>query len=224
MANNIYQKLQKARVEFQSLKIEKSGVNKFAGYKYFELSDILPKINKIFDKMGLCGIVSFNRTTATLTLYDTEKPDEKIVITSPMERAKLKGCHPIQNLGAVETYQRRYLYMTVMEIVEPDVLDATTGSVKPTRSYKGRPEKAVAKGAIEKEIKSKYDKIKCAFCGETHGEKGDPIVLVDGRWGAKSCFLKKAEKPDVKEKIAKVIDETIKETAPPPSDKDSFPF
>jgi hypothetical protein len=42
-----------------------------------------------------------------------------------MAEANLKGTHPIQNLGAVETYQRRYLWMTAMEIVEHDILDAS---------------------------------------------------------------------------------------------------
>jgi hypothetical protein len=47
-----------------------------------------------------------------------------------MSRAELKGCHEVQNLGAVQTYLRRYLWTTAMEIVEHDALDATTGSVE----------------------------------------------------------------------------------------------
>jgi hypothetical protein len=42
-----------------------------------------------------------------------------------MADANLKGCHPIQNLGAVETYTRRYLWVTAMEIVEHDALDSS---------------------------------------------------------------------------------------------------
>jgi hypothetical protein len=45
-----------------------------------------------------------------------------------MGSAALKGCHEVQNVGAVETYQRRYLWVTAMEIVEHDVLDAVTGT------------------------------------------------------------------------------------------------
>ena len=47
-----------------------------------------------------------------------------IVITSPMATAQLKGAHDIQNLGACETYQRRYLWMTALEITESDPIDA----------------------------------------------------------------------------------------------------
>ena len=53
-----------------------------------------------------------------------------------MGSAQLKGCHIVQNIGAVETYQRRYLYVSALAIVEHDALDAVTGSdvapVKPT--------------------------------------------------------------------------------------------
>ena len=44
-----------------------------------------------------------------------------------LNEANLKGVHPIQNMGAVETYSRRYLWVTALEIVEHDALDATTG-------------------------------------------------------------------------------------------------
>jgi hypothetical protein len=40
-----------------------------------------------------------------------------------MSTASLKGCHEVQNLGAVETYIRRYLYQTAFEIVEADELN-----------------------------------------------------------------------------------------------------
>jgi hypothetical protein len=44
-----------------------------------------------------------------------------------MGSAALKGCHEIQNIGACETYCRRYLWVAALEIVEHDALDATTG-------------------------------------------------------------------------------------------------
>ncbi len=117
----------KARIALQTAPLHKSGHNKFAGYKYFELADFLPTINSIFNDIGLCGVVSFTAELATLTITDIDD-GLQITITSPMADANLKGCHPIQNLGAVETYTRRYLWVTAMEIVEHDVLDASTGT------------------------------------------------------------------------------------------------
>ena len=113
------------------MKLNKSGHNKFAGYTYFELGDFLPSVNKIFADVGLCGIVSYGKDLATLTIVDVDD-DSSITITSPMADANLKGCHPIQNLGAVETYTRRYLWVTAMEIVEHDALDAS----EPVKSFR----------------------------------------------------------------------------------------
>jgi len=125
----IHAKLMKARLALQGKKLEKSGHNKFAGYKYFELGDFLPTVQEIFYDLGLCGVVSYTAETSKLVITDVDTGDA-IEITSPMGSAALKGCHEVQNIGAVETYQRRYLWVTAMEIVEHDVLDATVGQEK----------------------------------------------------------------------------------------------
>jgi len=124
----VHLKLMQARVTLQGLQLQKSGKNKFAGYSYFELGDFLPQIQNIFFQIGLCGYVSFTKELATLTITDLHDQTE-IFITSPMAEANLKGTHPIQNLGAVETYNRRYLWMTAMEIVEHDMLDASQANL-----------------------------------------------------------------------------------------------
>lgn len=126
----VYAKLQKARMKLQAAPIKKSGHNKFADYQYFELGDFLPTINEIFNELGLCSVISFDKELATLRIIDTDNGGS-ITFTSPMADAKLSGCHPIQNLGAVETYSRRYLYVSALEIVEHDSLDATTGKDTP---------------------------------------------------------------------------------------------
>lgn len=120
----VYAKLQAARIKLHSTELKKSGHNKFAGYSYFELADFVVPALKIFDSLSLCGVVSFGKELATLTIVDLES-GEKIEITSPMSTAALKGCHEVQNLGAVETYIRRYLWVAALEIVEHDALDAS---------------------------------------------------------------------------------------------------
>ena len=121
----VYKKLIDARNLLQTNELSKSGHNKFAGYKYFELGDFLPTVQAIFKNVGLVDVISFTAEMATMTIYDVED-GSSIVFTSPMGSAQLKGCHEVQNIGAVETYQRRYLYTTAMAIVEHDALDATT--------------------------------------------------------------------------------------------------
>jgi len=129
----VHRKLMEARVRLQATELKKSGLNKFAGYSYFELGDFIPAIQQIFYDIGLCGIVSFKSDYAELAIYDTED-GTMVMITSPMAEANLKGAHPIQNLGATESYQRRYLWMTAMEIVEHDVIDSTAGADVPKRA------------------------------------------------------------------------------------------
>jgi len=137
----IFWKLSAARIALQEQPLTKSGANKFAGYKYFELGDFLPSIQRIFNDLGLVDVISFTADTATLTLYDSDN-GQSIVFTSPMGSANLKGCHEVQNIGAVETYQRRYLYVTALAIVESDSLDATTGNkdVEPPKKAEKKPE------------------------------------------------------------------------------------
>jgi hypothetical protein len=124
---NVYQKLNAARAEFHSIELKKSGHNKFAGYKYFELGDFIIPALEIFKKVGLTSIISFGKEEAHMEIVDNEKPEQRLIITSPMSTAALKGCHEVQNLGAVQTYLRRYLWVAALEIVEHDALDATTG-------------------------------------------------------------------------------------------------
>ena len=127
---SVHKKIMQARVSLQQSKLTKSGNNKFAGYKYFELGDFLPAAQQIFVELGLCGIVSFGAEEATLTITDTED-NSQLVITSPMSTAALKGCHAVQNLGAVQTYIRRYLWVAALEIVEHDAINMTTGKAEP---------------------------------------------------------------------------------------------
>jgi hypothetical protein len=124
---NVYTKLNHARERFHSRQLKKSGHNKFAGYHYFELGDFVLPALEIFKDLGLTSIISFDAEYATLTIVNTEKPEETIVISSPMSTAALKGVQEVQNLGAVQTFLRRYLWVAALEIVEHDALDATTG-------------------------------------------------------------------------------------------------
>lgn len=134
---NVYEKIQQVRVDLQNLGLNKSGKNKFAGYTYFELSDFLPSINQLCKDHKLMTHISFTREEATLTIINAEAPDEKVIYTSPMYEAVLKGAHPIQNAGAVITYQRRYLMMIAFEIVECDALDSTQGKNVSRETIKG---------------------------------------------------------------------------------------
>ena len=166
--SNVFKKLQDARVRLQKTELSKSGRNKFAGYEYFELGDFIPAVQKICNDVGLCGVINYTQITATLSIHDTDG-EGVIVFESPMSTAALKGCHEVQNLGAVQSYLRRYLWMTAFEIVEHDGLDATTVGEAPVQK------KVEVKAAPKVEVKA-APKADVAFDAETF-----KAVMLD--WG-----------------------------------------
>ena len=124
---NLCQKIINIRRDFASAEISKSGENPFAHYRYFELGDFIPQAIDLCHKYGVLPLVSFTDSTAVMTIFDADT-GETMGITSPMADAQLKGCSPIQAIGAAETYSRRYLWMAFLEIVESDGLEAVTGN------------------------------------------------------------------------------------------------
>ncbi len=126
----VYSKLQKARVLLQELPLKKSGFNSFAGFKYFELADFLPSINNIFDDLGLCSVFSISDDVATLRIFDSEFGGV-VYFRSPIAEAGAGKAPPIQALGSMHTYLRRYLFLNALEITEHDAVDATIKKDEP---------------------------------------------------------------------------------------------
>ena len=127
MEKNIYTKLMEVRVNFHKLELKKSGLNKFAGFKYYELGDFLVPATKLLQEANLCPMISFNNELATMVLINGDNPAEQIEFTSPMRNLEIKGSNAVQSLGGVQTYLTRYLYIQLLNIVEADVFDATSG-------------------------------------------------------------------------------------------------
>ena len=156
---NLYQKLTEARIRLADMNLKKSGHNKFAGYYYYELGDFIPTTMRIFRDLNLCGFITYSADEATLTIADAEKvspQDPVLLFKSPMSTAQLKRCHEVQNLGAVETYIRRYLWTIALELVEHDAIDASEpDGVKPKKTEpepKPEPKKELGPIATAKEL------------------------------------------------------------------------
>lgn len=146
-AMNVYQKLIEARYQFLNAGVKKSGTHIQLEFKYFELDDIIPVATRIFKELGLLSLVSFDKDIASMTIVNCDKPDETIVFTSPMKEINVivsntgkQVTNEIQTLGSMETYQRRYLYLIALDIVESDSIDANTGnqSEKPKKNTKAK--------------------------------------------------------------------------------------
>lgn len=129
---NVYQKLIEARNEFLNTYITQSGKNIHLEFKYFELSDIIPSITRIFNNIGLIAIANFTNDVATLNIINTDKSDENIEFTAPFNQVEpiigksgKQATNNMQALGSSITYMRRYLYLIAMDICVNDSIEPT---------------------------------------------------------------------------------------------------
>ena len=124
---NVYGKLIEARKRFLEAGIKKTGVNRYAEYKYFTLDEIIPVKQEIFRDLGLADAISFGPEVATLTIFNVADPLDQIVFTSQLADDESMIKNPIQKVGAIQTYIRRYLYVLALDIIESDGIEETTG-------------------------------------------------------------------------------------------------
>ena len=127
---NIYKRLAEARLRFMRAGVKKTGINRNAEYKYFQLDDIVPTATDILNGLDLLFITTFPNNIPTGTLYDMRDESKCLIFNSYTDDEPLltsKGNRimtPIQEKGAKETYQRRYLYMQLLDITEGDLIDS----------------------------------------------------------------------------------------------------
>ena len=151
---NVYQKLIEARKRFAEANVKKSGINRYAEFKYFTLEDIVPVKTRIFDELGLVDVITFEADRAYLDLYSVSDLSDPIRFASPTAADESLIKNPIQKLGAVETYVRRYLYMLELDIIEGDAIDETSGKDEaPAQPKKNnRPASPEKREEVKKEL------------------------------------------------------------------------
>lgn len=141
---NVYQKLLAARAKFLESDVQKTGKNMHLSFKYFELDDIVPTATRIFSEVGLIPIVNFTSDVATMTVVNTDNPEEVIPFVAPFNQiapivsnAGKQATNEMQALGSSITYMRRYLYMIALDICESDSFNANVG--KPVTAPQSAP-------------------------------------------------------------------------------------
>lgn len=160
---NVRQKLAKARLYFLNQKVTKSGKNMHLEFKYFELEDIVPPAIRIFARVGLTTNIEFTDTTATMNVFNADNSEEApIAFSVPYREVKpivsnagKEVTNPMQALGSSITYLRRYLWMAVLDITEPDDIDATLSTDDSTEDDNEFAEEAAAAAPAKKEKKGK---------------------------------------------------------------------
>lgn len=156
---NVYGKLIEARKRFLEAGIKKTGVNRYAEYKYFTLDEIIPVKQEIFRDLGLADVISFSDTGAILTIYNVSDPLDQVQFMSQLAADESMIKNPIQKVGAIQTYIRRYLYVLALDIIESDGIEETTGkddetdeAPKPEPKKSGRPKTEAERNEIKGEL------------------------------------------------------------------------
>ena len=151
MPKTLYGKLKQIKVELRKAINTKSGYNTHSKFKYYQLEDFLPQILEAFSKYNIYNEYSIdtdleiveertdfdeetNKTYKTVTkrpveyaylyLKNLDNEDDEMVYRLKTAEASVYGAAAIQNLGAKITYMKRYIYMSLLDIVEPDAVDS----------------------------------------------------------------------------------------------------
>lgn len=137
--SNIYEKLLIARTEFAKRNVKKSGINRKLEFQYYQLEDIIPVANDIFNSLKIIPIFTItDGNMVELKLIDLENSQMSIKITLPfatqdsiMSRSGAAVTTAVQNVGSSITYYRRYCYMVLLDICEADSIDSESAITVP---------------------------------------------------------------------------------------------
>ena len=123
----IYKKL----LEFQKLgiSIKKNSVNPHFKNEYADLNEVLDKVKKPLNELGVVIIQTTEAMTLRTSLYDTES-DTEIVSSTPFINPS-----DMQKLGGAITYAKRYALVAMLALEDED--DDGNKASEPTVGKKG---------------------------------------------------------------------------------------
>lgn len=170
MPKTLYGKLKQIKVELRKAINTKSGYNTHSKFKYYQLEDFLPQVLEAFSRYNIYNEYSIdtdleiieertefdeenNKTYKTVTkkpveyaylyLKNLDNEDDEMVYRLKTAEASVYGAAAIQNLGAKITYMKRYIYMSLLDIVEPDAVDAAPQGNAPQPVQQAAPQPPV---------------------------------------------------------------------------------
>lgn len=148
MSNNIYKKLGNVQRNLLKRKIPKSGKNKFGGFEYYELQDLLSILIEECSKEGLSFIFSFTEEKALLHIYDVDNENGEITncVIVPELKELNRGMNIIQSYGSYITYLKRYLLLNTFLIGESSYIDSNASEIENKPTHKApKPKKSTRK-------------------------------------------------------------------------------
>ena len=203
---NIYEKLLKVRQGFSAAKITKSGQNTFANFNYFELSDIVPTITKLCAEVKALPLINYGQGTATLKFINAEKPDEFIEVSCEMREITNNKMNAAQAYGSIQTYTRRYLYLTMFDIVEPDTLDTLPqgtqeppkrAAMPPVQEPQPKAQRKPKPGKMSAENKTMMNKLVLSYSKVSGMSVKDTVKTIEDYFETKSADLTDEQAPEV---------------------------
>lgn len=128
---NIYMKVQRlVRVPISQMTLKKTGYNKHLNYYYYQLDDFLKEATKLIADAGLCTVfnIGFDANGVEMATLMITDGLEKIVFSIPT--AEVPNMNGIFETGSKNTYCKRYLYMNLLELTEPDAAEISNDGSK----------------------------------------------------------------------------------------------
>lgn len=133
----IYQKIQTGKILFRKAGVKKTGRNNFQKYSYFTLGEITSAILPICEELKLSTRFNFSTTAANLIIRDEDDGTECCYSIPLPEVHEQNARKAMQEIGAIQTYARRYLYLQAFEIDEVDIIDNGNNDDKESNNTKG---------------------------------------------------------------------------------------
>ena len=173
---NLNESIIQIRVDLQNSKIKKSGINKYAGFEYYELADFLPRLNELMLQYGINDKFTIEEDKATLTLIKGEETQSYNIpferFDTPLNKNGSPSMQDIQYLGALNTYYKRYLYLNAFGITDGEVIDSMDnneiqkGTKTTKKTTKTTEKKEQPKGADLPIQESQIERIKELYTAE----------------------------------------------------------
>ena len=123
-------KVTRAKRMLRKRNIRQSGFNGHGRYNYFELKDIIPHIEEVFDELLLGSYYDFDDDCALLYIYDQETMYEHSwytpIKTPSMPENKVDTGVHMKAIQSTQTYARRALWLQALDILEPNLIEMET--------------------------------------------------------------------------------------------------
>lgn len=135
----LYFKIQQVKNDLNQQNLKMSGYNSYKDYNYFELKDFVPCAVKLMVKYGIASHFFVKDGNMYLQIIDKETGAWMQTHTPLKEVPRTKI--PIGDVGvlmkdqqAIHTYARRTLWLLVLELVEPILIEQDVDKKEPAKT------------------------------------------------------------------------------------------